>query len=54
MISYAADFSLAVACDDVPEFQEVPRVLCEAFHEAAMTMVQAAQHRLAQRTATST
>lgn len=54
MISYAADFSLAVSCDDVPEFQEVPRVLCDAFHEAALTMVQAAQHRLAQQPATRT
>lgn len=48
MISYAADFSLAVSCDDVLEFQEVPRVLCEAFREAAVTMVQAAQNRLSQ------
>ncbi|WFD18155.1 hypothetical protein MCAP1_000363 [Malassezia caprae] len=54
MISYATHFSLAVSCDDVPEFQDVPRVLCEAFQEAAMTMVQAAQHRLDQRSATRT
>lgn len=54
MISYASDFSLAVSCDDMLEFQDVPRVLCEAFQEAAMTMVQAAQHRLGQRVNAST
>lgn len=49
MISYAKDFSLAVSCDDVPEFRDVPHVLCKAFEEAAKVLIQAADHRLANR-----
>ena len=47
MISYASDFSLAVSCDDVPEFKEVPRVLCEAFQDAAQALIEAADKHLA-------
>lgn len=47
MISYASDFSLAVSCDDVPEFKEVPRVLCEAFQDAAQALIEAADNQLA-------
>ena len=47
MISYASDFSLAVSCDDVPEFQQVPEALCEAFQDSAMVMYEAAQRKLA-------
>lgn len=47
MISYAKDFSLAVSCDDVPEFHDVPDELCRAFQQAATTMIDAARAKLA-------
>ncbi|WFC98184.1 hypothetical protein MYAM1_000908 [Malassezia yamatoensis] len=49
MISYAQDFSLAVSCDDVPEFRRVPELLCEAFEHAARSMYEAAERKLAGR-----
>ena len=45
MISYASDFSLAVSCDDVPEFRMVPETLCRAFEEAAAAMSEAAERK---------
>lgn len=42
MISYASQFSLAISCDDVPEFRDLPQALCDAFQEAAEVMVAAA------------
>ncbi|KAL4400204.1 diacylglycerol O-acyltransferase [Malassezia pachydermatis] len=48
MISYAANFSLAVSCDDVPEFKDVPRVLCDAFSESSKLLIEAAENHLAQ------
>ena len=47
MISYANDFSLAISCDDVPEFKNVPQTLCDAFQHAARVMVDAAERKLA-------
>lgn len=46
LISYAQDFSLAIACDDVPEFAELPRMLCIAFQDAALVMIDAARQKL--------
>ena len=45
MISYASDFSLAVSCDDVPEFRRVPETLCRAFEQAATAMSEAAERK---------
>ena len=49
MISYAGEFSVAVACDDVPEQAELCETICNAFHEAANDLVIAAKHELAAR-----
>ncbi|WFD33565.1 hypothetical protein MCUN1_000378 [Malassezia cuniculi] len=46
MISYAKDFSLAVSCDDVPEFAELPQELCRCFQESAEVMINAARSKL--------
>lgn len=46
MISYAQDFSLAVACDDVQEFADLPTQLCNSFQESAQLMISAAQRKL--------
>ncbi|PKI85922.1 hypothetical protein MVES1_000364 [Malassezia vespertilionis] len=46
MISYASLFSLAVSCDNVPEFKQLPLLLCESFQESAAAMIQAAKEKL--------
>lgn len=46
MISYADDFSLAVSCDDVPEFKDLPKEICVAFQDAANQIVAAAKTKL--------
>lgn len=43
MISYAQDFSLAVSCDDVPEFEHLAEEICRAFQDAAVQIVEAAR-----------
>ncbi|PWY98558.1 hypothetical protein BCV70DRAFT_212898 [Testicularia cyperi] len=43
MISYANDFSLAVSCDDVPEFEHLAEEICQAFQDAAHQIVDAAK-----------
>jgi NRPS condensation-like uncharacterized protein len=43
MISYANDFSLAVSCDDVPEFAHLAQEICQAFQDAAMQIIEAAK-----------
>ncbi|SJX62070.1 uncharacterized protein SRS1_10714 [Sporisorium reilianum f. sp. reilianum] len=47
MISYANDFSLAVSCDDVPEFQHLAEEICKAFQDAALQIIEAANEKLA-------
>lgn len=47
MISYANDFSLAVSCDDVPEFQHLAEEICKAFQDAATQIIEAAHEKLA-------
>ncbi|WFD29470.1 hypothetical protein MSPP1_000479 [Malassezia sp. CBS 17886] len=46
MISYASDFSIAISCDDVPEFKDLPRVLCETFQIAAQAMIDEAHEKI--------
>ncbi|SNX82848.1 uncharacterized protein MEPE_01554 [Melanopsichium pennsylvanicum] len=45
MISYANDFSLAVSCDDVPEFQHLAKEICKAFQDAAEQIIDAANKK---------
>ncbi|GAK63821.1 diacylglycerol O-acyltransferase [Moesziomyces antarcticus] len=47
MISYANDFSLAVSCDDVPEFAHLAEEICQAFQDAAEQIIEAANQKLA-------
>ncbi|KIS70808.1 uncharacterized protein UMAG_01959 [Mycosarcoma maydis] len=47
MISYANDFSLAVSCDDVPEFEHLAEEICTAFQDAAAQIIEAANEKLA-------
>ncbi len=47
MISYANDFSLAVSCDDVPEFKHLAEEICKAFQDAAQQIIEAANEKLA-------
>ncbi|GAC92610.1 hypothetical protein PHSY_000164 [Pseudozyma hubeiensis SY62] len=47
MISYANDFSLAVSCDDVPEFKHLAEEICKAFQDAAVQIIDAANERMA-------
>ncbi|EPQ31895.1 uncharacterized protein PFL1_00094 [Pseudozyma flocculosa PF-1] len=46
MISYANDFSLAVSCDDVPEFDRLPEEICRAFQDSARDVIQAARTKM--------
>uniref|UniRef100_V5EBU6 Uncharacterized protein n=2 Tax=Kalmanozyma brasiliensis (strain GHG001) TaxID=1365824 RepID=V5EBU6_KALBG len=46
MISYANDFSLAVSCDDVPEFKHLAEEICKAFQDAAAQIIEAAHEKL--------
>ncbi|SPO23496.1 uncharacterized protein UTRI_02175 [Ustilago trichophora] len=46
MISYANDFSLAVSCDDVPEFKHLAEEICKAFQDAAEQIIEAANKKL--------
>lgn len=50
MISYANDFSLAVSCDDVPEFEHLAEEICKAFQDAALQIIDAANEKLAANT----
>ncbi|KAJ1028409.1 hypothetical protein NDA16_001576 [Ustilago loliicola] len=47
MISYANDFSLAVSCDDVPEFKHLAEEICKAFQDAAEQIIEAANQKMA-------
>lgn len=47
MISYANDFSLAVSCDDVPEFAHLAEEICKAFQDAGVQIIEAANQKLA-------
>lgn len=51
MISYANDFSLAVSCDDVPEFRdaELAKNICLAFQDGAKELVAAAKAKLGEK-----
>jgi WS/DGAT C-terminal domain len=46
MISYAGTFSVAVSCDDVPEFERLCQDVCESFQDGAAELVKAARERL--------
>ena len=53
MISYANDFSVAISCDDVPEFASLPQALCQAFCDSAQVMIDAARRRISARAGAS-
>jgi hypothetical protein len=46
MISYADYFSIAVSCDEVPEFADLPEGLCQAFEQVAAECVAEAKKML--------
>ncbi|GAA97473.1 uncharacterized protein L969DRAFT_83714 [Mixia osmundae IAM 14324] len=46
MISYASNFSIAISCDDVPEFRKLPQDFCRAFDDVAREFVSEAKKRL--------
>lgn len=49
MISYAGEFSVAIACDDVPAQYDLARNICDAFHQSSLLLVADAKEHLAQR-----